>query len=149
VLAPVVDFSLSFLILLGLMAWFGVVPTWGVLALPLFLFIAIMTALAVVLWLAPLNVQYRDVGYTIPFLIQVWMFASPVVYPVSLVPEQWRLFYSLNPMVGVIEGFRWALLGKASLDYAVMAVSAVTVVILMLGGMVFFKKMELTFADVV
>ena len=149
VLAPVVDFLLSFVILLGLMAWFGVMPTWGVLALPLFLLIAIMTALAVVLWLAPLNVQYRDVGHTIPFLIQVWMYASPVAYSVSLVPEQWRPLYSLNPMVGVIEGFRWALLGKASPDYAVMAVSAVTVVALMLGGLIFFKKMELTFADVV
>ena len=133
VLAPAVDFLLSFLILLGLMAWFGVVPTWGVLALPLFLLLAVMTALAVVLWLAPLNVQYRDVGYTIPFLIQVWMYASPVAYPVSIVPEQWRLLYSLNPMVGVIEGFRWALLGKASPDYMAMAVSAVTVVALHVG----------------
>ncbi len=149
VLAPAVDFLLSFLILLGLMVWYGVVPTWGVLALPLFLFFAIMLALAIGLWLAPLNVKYRDVGHTIPFLIQFWMYASPVAYPVSLVPEQWRLLYSLNPMAGIIEGFRWALLGTASPDFMVMAVSAVIVVALLLGGIVYFKRMERTFADVV
>jgi lipopolysaccharide transport system permease protein len=148
-LAPAIDFLLSFIVLLGLMAWFGVVPTWGVLVLPLFLLIAFMTALAMVLWLAPLNVKYRDVGHTIPFLIQVWMYASPVAYPVSLVPEPWRPLYSLNPMAGVIEGFRWALLGNASPDFTVMAVSAAMVGTLLVGGMVYFKKMELTFADVV
>jgi lipopolysaccharide transport system permease protein len=149
VLAPAVDFLLSFLVLLGLMVWFGVTPTWGVLALPLFLLFTIMTALAMGLWLAPLNVKYRDVGHTIPFLVQVWMYASPVAYPVSLVPEQWRPLYSLNPMAGVIEGFRWALLGKASPDFVVMAVSAAMVVTLLMGGLVYFKKMERTFADVV
>jgi len=101
------------------------------------------------LWLAPLNVKYRDVGHTIPFLIQFWMYASPVAYPVSLVPEQWRLIYSLNPMVGAIEGFRWALLGHASPDFTVMAVSAVMVVALLVGGMLYFQRMEQTFADVV
>lgn len=148
-LAPAVDFLLSFLLLLGLMVWFGVAPSWGVLALPLFLCLALMTAVAGSLWLAPLNVKYRDVGHAMPFLIQIWMYASPVVYPVSLVPEQWRPLYSLNPMAGVIEGFRWALLGKTSPDCMVMAVSAVIVVTLLLGGIVYFKKMERTFADVV
>jgi lipopolysaccharide transport system permease protein len=147
--APLVDFLFSFGVLLGLMGWFGIAPTWGVLALPLYVLFAIMMALAMALWLAPLNVKYRDVGHTIPFLIQVWMYASPIAYPVRLVPEQWRLLYSLNPMVGVIEGFRWALLGKDSPDIMVMVVSAAMVVVLLLGGMVHFARMERTFADVV
>src|SRR5262245_58799875 len=112
--APLVDFAVAFAILLAMMAWFGIAPTWGMLALPLFLLLALATGLAVGLWLSALNVRYRDVGYTIPFLIQFWMYASPVAYPVSLVPEKWRLLYSLNPMAGVIESFRWALLGKES-----------------------------------
>jgi len=148
-LAPTVDFLFSFAILLGLMGWFGIAPTWGMLALPLFLLLAVMTAVAMGLWLAPLNVKYRDVGHTIPVLIQFWMYASPVVYPVSLVPEQWRLLYSLNPMAGVIEGFRWALLGQASPDFMVMAVSAAMVAALLFGGMLYFQRMEETFADVV
>jgi lipopolysaccharide transport system permease protein len=147
--APLVDFAVAFAILLGMMAWFGIVPGWGVLALPLFLLLAMATALAVGLWLSALNVRYRDIGYTIPFLTQIWMYASPVVYPVSLVPERWRLLYILNPMAGVIEGFRWALLGKEHPDFGVMAASAVMVVTLLLGGIVFFKQMERTFADVV
>jgi len=148
-LAPLVDFGIAFVILLGMMAWFGISPNWGILSLPLFLLLATMTALAVSLFLSALNVKYRDVRYTIPFIVQVWMFASPVAYPISLVPEKWRLLYSLNPMAGVIEGFRWALLGKSSPDFAVMAVSAVVVLILLLGGLVYFKKMERTFADVI
>ena len=111
VVAPLTDFFLSFLVLIVMMGWFGIVPGWNVLYLPVFLLLALMTALSVALWLSPLNVRYRDVGHTIPFLVQFWLFASPVAYPLSLVPEQWRLLYSLNPMVGVIEGFRWALLG--------------------------------------
>ncbi len=147
--APLVDFAIAFVILLGLMVWFSIAPTWGVLALPLFILLALFTALSVSLWLSALNVKYRDVGYTIPFVVQFWMYASPVVYPVSLVPEKWRLLYSLNPMAGVIEGFRWALLGKESPDFAVMAVSAAVVVMLLFGGVVYFKRMERTFADVV
>jgi lipopolysaccharide transport system permease protein len=146
---PAVDMCFSCVPLLGLMIWFGITPTRGVLALPLFLLLALMTALSVGLWLSPVNVKYRDVGYTIPFFTQFWMYASPVVYPVSLVPERWRWLYSLNPMVGVIEGFRWALLGKASPDFRVMAVSAVVILALLLGGIVYFKRMERTFADVV
>jgi lipopolysaccharide transport system permease protein len=149
VVSGLVDFTIAFVILVGMMIWFGIMPTWGALALPVFLFLALMTALAVGLWLSALNVMYRDVGHTVPFLTQVWMYVSPVVYPVSLVPEKWRLLYSLNPMAGVIEGFRWALLGKESPDFGVMTVSAVVVVALLLGGLVFFKHMERTFADVV
>ncbi|MBI4523196.1 MAG: ABC transporter permease [Deltaproteobacteria bacterium] len=144
-----IDFAIAFVLLLGMMVWYGISPTWGLLALPIFLFLALMTALAVGLWLSALNVRYRDVGYTTGFLLQFWMYASPVVYPVSVVPEKWRLLYSLNPMAGVIEGFRWALLGKESPDFGVMAMSATVVLTLFLGGLVFFKNMERTFADVV
>jgi lipopolysaccharide transport system permease protein len=147
--APLVDFAMAFVILLAMMAWFGIAPTWGVLALPLFLLLALSTALAVGLWLSALDVRYRDVGYTIPFMVQIWMYASPVAYPVSLVPERWRMLYSLNPMVGVIEGFRWALLGKGNPDFGVMTASAVVVMALLLGGIVYFRRMERTFADVV
>ena len=149
VIAPAVDFLFAFLLLLGLMAWFGIVPTWGILVLPLFFLLAMITALAIGLWLAPLNARYRDVGHTIPFLIQFWMFASPVVYPVSLIPESWRLLYSLNPMVGVIEGFRWALLGKGDTDFSPMLVSVAVVLVLLVGGVIFFKRMERTLADVI
>jgi len=147
--SPMVDLLFSFMVLLILMAWYDIAPTWGLLALPLFLGLAITTALAVGLWSSALNVRYRDVGHTIPFLSQVWMYASPVAYPVSMVPEQWRLLYSLNPMAGVIEGFRWALLGKKSPDFIVMAVSAAVVFLLLFGGIVYFKRMEQTFADVI
>lgn len=148
-IAPVVDLIFSFLVLLVLMAWYKIVPTWGLLSLPLFLGLAIMTALSVGLWSSALNVRYRDVGSIIPFLAQIWMYASPVAYPVSMVPEQWRLLYSLNPMVGVIEGFRWALLGNGNPDFKIMAVSAVVVAFLLVGGIVYFKKMEQSFADVI
>ncbi len=149
VTVPLVDFLISLIILAGLMLSYRIVPGVGVLALPLFLLLAVATALAVGLWLSPINVKYRDVGYTVPFLTQLWMYASPVVYPVSLVPEKWRLLYSLNPMVGVIEGFRWALLGKATPDFRVVGVSSAIVLALLLSGIVFFNRMERTFADVV
>jgi homopolymeric O-antigen transport system permease protein len=149
VITPALDFLFAFLLLLGLIAWFGITPNWGLLALPLFLFMAMITALAVGLWLSPLNVRYRDIGHTIPFLTQVWMFASPVVYPVSLVPESWRLIYSLNPMVGVIEGFRWGLLGKENPDFSIMLISVAVILLLFIGGLVFFKRMERNFADII
>lgn len=145
----IIDFVVAFVLLLGMMIWYGIMPTWGLVALPLFLLLALATALAVGLWCSALNVRYRDVGHTVPFLTQCWMYASPVAYPVSLVPENWRFLYSLNPMAGVIEGFRWALLGKQGPDFGVMAVSAVVVAVLLIGGLVFFKHMERTFVDVV
>jgi len=149
VLAPLVDFVIAFVILLGMMVWFGIAPHWNALFLPLFLLLALITALAVSLFLSTLNVKYRDVRYTVPFLVQVWMYASPVVYPVSIIPAKWRLLYSLNPLVGVIEGFRWALLSKASPDFSIMVVSGTVVVALLLGGIIYFKNMERTFADVI
>jgi hypothetical protein len=139
----------AFLVLLVLLAWFNVAPTWGLLALPLFLALAVATALAVGLWASALNVRYRDVGNIIPFLTQVWMYASPVVYPVSMVPEKWRFFYSLNPMVGVIEGFRWALVGTGCPGVSMMVATSVVVTTLLMGGLVYFKRMERTFADVI
>jgi lipopolysaccharide transport system permease protein len=147
--APLVDFAIAFVMLLGMMVWFGIAPSWGVLALPLFLFLALATALAVGMWLSALNVRYRDVGHTIPFLMQCWMFASPVVYPVSLVPEKWRLLYSLNPMVGVIEGCRWALLGQGTPDVGPLLESAMIVMALLIAGIVYFRRMEETFADII
>jgi lipopolysaccharide transport system permease protein len=149
IISGIIDFAIAFVFLLGLMLWFHIVPTWGAIALPIFLLLTLITALAVGLWLSALDVRYRDVGHAIPFLIQIWMFLSPVAYPLSVVPEKWRLLYSLNPMVGVIEGFRWALLGKESPDFKVIAVSTAVVVALLLSGLVYFKRIERTFADVV
>jgi lipopolysaccharide transport system permease protein len=148
-LAALVDFSISLIVLLGMMVWYGVDITWRLLTLPAFLLFALLTALAAGLWLSAINVRYRDVGHGVPFLIQIWMFCSPVFYPVSLIPEKYRLLYSLNPMVGVIEGFRWFLLGTAHPDFSVMTISAVVVFIILTGGVIFFKNMERTFADVV
>jgi len=149
VIAPIIDFFVSFWILLALMLWFGLTPTWGMLALPLFLSVALLSALSVSLWVGPINVKYRDVGHTIPFFIQVWMYASPVAYPVSIIPEKWRLLYSLNPMVGVIEGFRWALFGRGNPDFTALAASGCVVMTLVLGGMMYFKSRQKTFSDVV
>jgi len=148
-LSPLVDFTVSFMVLLGLMAWYGTSATWGILVLPLFILLALSTALSVSFFLSALYVQYRDVRYTIPFLVQFWMYASPVVYSVHLIPERWRIIYSLNPMVGVIEGFRWALLGKAQPDLWSVAVSAMVVMGLLGAGLVYFQRMERTFADVI
>jgi len=149
IVGPLLDFALSFIILLAMVFWAESVLTWKIVTLPLFLGLAFMTALGVSLFISAANVRYRDVGHTIPFVMQIWMFASPVVYPVSAVPEHWRFIYSLNPMVGVIEGFRWALLGKASPDFVVMTISVAVVLALLFGGVVYFKHMERIFADVI
>ena len=148
IVSSILDFANAFVLLLVMMWLYGVVPTLAMAMVPLFLLLAISTALALALWLAPLNARFRDVGHTVPFLLQAWMFASPVVYPVTLVPEQWRALYGLNPMAGVIEGFRWALLGKASPQFGVMLTSAFVVLLLILGGLVWFKRTERTLADV-
>ena len=148
VLTPLADFGFSLLVLFGLMGWYGIAPTWGALALPGILVVALATALAVGLWLSALNVKYRDVSFGVTFLIQFWMYLSPVIYPVTLVPRHLRLIYALNPMTGVIEGFRWGLLGLARPDFGVMAVSGAVVVVLLFGGLVYFKRTERTFVDV-
>jgi lipopolysaccharide transport system permease protein len=144
-----VDFGISFVFLLVMMAWYGIMPTWSTLLLPCFLLLAMLTALAVGLWLSVINVRFRDVGQATAFFIQIWLFASPVAYPVNVVPEKWRALYSLNPMTGVIEGFRWALLGKQMPDIASIVISIAVVLLLVVGGIIFFKRMENTFADVV
>lgn len=149
VLAGLVDFGIAFLVLIGMMLYYGIMPTFAVLTIPLFLILAVATALSVGLWLSALNVEYRDVRYTIPFLTQFWLFATPVAYSSSLVPESWRALYGLNPMAGVVEGFRWALLGKAEGPGALLAVSVIVVVGLLIGGLFYFRRMEKTFADVV
>ena len=148
VLAGLVDFGMAFVVLLGMMLYYGIAPTEAALTLPLFLLLALATALAVGLWLSALNVQYRDVRYTLPFLTQFWLFATPVAYSSSLVPERWRALYGLNPMAGVVEGFRWALLGKEP-PGPLLAVSVAVVVLLLIGGLYYFRRMEKTFADVV
>jgi lipopolysaccharide transport system permease protein len=149
VLAGLVDFGISFVVLLGMMLYYGIVPAPAVALLPLFLLLAVVTALSVGLWLSALNVKYRDVRYTIPFLTQFWMFATPVAYPSSLVPARWRPLYGLNPMAGVVEGFRWALLGKSHAPGPLLWVSIAAVLVLFVLGLRYFRKTESTFADVV
>jgi lipopolysaccharide transport system permease protein len=149
VVAPAVDLVISFALLVVLMAWYGIAPTGNIVFLPFFVFLSLGLALALGLWLGPINVRYRDIKHTLPFVIQVWMYASPVVYPTSMIPEQWRLLYSLNPMVGVIEGFRWALLDTSAPDFQVIGIGVLVVTALLIGGIVYFRKMERFFADVI
>ena len=149
VLSGLVDFAISFVVLLGMMLVYQVPLSWNLLALPVFIFLAVLTALTVGIWLSALNVEYRDVRYTIPFLTQFWMFATPIAYSASLVPEQWRWLYSLNPMTGVVEGFRWAVLGKEGFSLPFFLVSLGVVMVLFIGGLAYFRKMEDRFADVV
>lgn len=149
VIAGLIDFSVAFLILIWMMAWYRIAPAAGILLLPVFMLVAMLTALGVGLWLTALNVKYRDVKYVVPFLVQLWLYASPVAYSTSLVPDKWRWFYGLNPMVGVIEGFRWALLGKSAPDFHMMLASFIAVCVVLGSGVLYFKKMEKTFADVV
>ena len=149
VLASLVDFGIAFVFLLGMMVFYGIIPTVASATLPLFVLFALITALGVGFWLSALDAQYRDVRYTLPFLTQFWLFATPVVYPSSLVPEPWRLLYGLNPMVGVVEGFRWALLGKGMPPNAMLAVSVIASLMIFVGGLYYFSRMEKTLADVV
>lgn len=148
VLAPAVDFAIAFVIFLLTMLWYGVMPTWNLLFVVPLLLVTMLSSLAIGLWLGPINVRFRDVGHTMPFLLQLWMYASPIVYPLSLVPEKWRLLYSLNPMVGVVEGFRWALLGTGDVDVLALCLSVAIIAVALAGGVVFFRHKERTFADV-
>jgi lipopolysaccharide transport system permease protein len=149
VLSGLLDFAISFGVFLVLMAWYHIVPTGAVIWLPFFTLLAVLTALGVGLWLSALNAMYRDVRYVVPFLVQFWMFASPVAYPSSLVPEKWRWLYGLNPMAGVIEGFRWALTGHGQPPSILLAASSLAVVLLVLGGLVYYHAVEGKIADVV
>jgi lipopolysaccharide transport system permease protein len=149
VLSGLLDFAISFGVFLLMMVYFRILPTYAVIWLPAFSLLAILTALGVGLWLSALNALYRDVRYVVPFLVQFWMFASPVAYPSSLVPAKWRWLYGLNPMAGVIEGFRWALTGHGQPPGIMLAASAVAVLLLVFSGLIYFHAMEGTIADVV
>ena len=150
VVVSFVDFMISGIILLGLMAWYNFVPSWRILTLPVFILVAFAAALGAGLWLAALNVQYRDFRFIVPFIVQFGLYISPVGFSSSVIPEKWRLLYSLNPMVGVIDGFRWAILGGgAQLDLPGFILSLGLVSLLLISGIWYFRKMERTFADVI
>lgn len=149
VVSPLIDFALSMVLLFGLLLYAGIPLSWKVVTLPAFIFLAMLTALGLSLFTSAMNVKYRDVGHAIPFVIQIWMYLSPIVYPVSLVPEHWRWLYGLNPMAGVIEGFRWALLGRTAPDPVVMAESVIVLLLVVISGLVYFRKMERQFADII
>jgi lipopolysaccharide transport system permease protein len=148
ILSPVVDFGIAFIILVGMMFYYGYAPTARVLWLPVFILLALVTSLGVGLWLSTINVKYRDVRYVIPFLVQLWLFASPVVYSSSLLPQRFQAVYGLNPMSGVIEGFRWALLGTEP-PSLLIAISVVMVALILVSGAFYFRRSEKIFADVV
>ena len=148
VLAGLVDFAIAFVILVGLMFYYDVTPAWNVLwTLPLFLLLSIITALGVALWLSAINVQYRDVNYALPFLTQFWLFITPVAYSASVISEKWQLVYSLNPMAGVVNGFRWALLGAGTGPDLALWVSIGISLVILVSGLFYFRNMERTFAD--
>ncbi len=148
-LSGLVDFLIAFLVMLGLMLYYQISPTANVWTLPLFLLLAVVTALGVGLWLSSMNVLYRDIGYMIPYITQLWFYVTPIVYPASEVPEQWQFIYALNPMVGVVEGFRWALLNTADAPSPLILVSAFIALVIFITGMFYFRRMEKTFADMV
>jgi lipopolysaccharide transport system permease protein len=149
VLGGLIDFAIAFVILILMMAYYGIRPTWAVVTLPAFVLLAMATALGVGLWLSALNVKYRDVRYTLGFLVQFWLLATPVAYSSSLIPARWRALYGLNPMAGVVEGFRWALLGQSKAPGTMLAVSVVVVILILIGGLYYFRRMEQQFADVI
>jgi lipopolysaccharide transport system permease protein len=150
VLAGLVDFAIAFVIMLGMMWYFKVTPTLSVLwTLPLFLLLALITALGVALWLSAINVKYRDVNYALPFLTQFWLFITPVAYSANVISEKWQLVYSLNPMAGVVNGFRWALLGAGNGPDAALWVSVAISVLILVSGLYYFRNMERTFADTI
>jgi lipopolysaccharide transport system permease protein len=140
---------ISFVILLGMMAWYGIAPGWAALTLPVWTGLTIVSALAVGLWLAALNVRYRDVRYTLPFVSQIWMYATPVAYSLTLIPEKWQAWYAINPMVGVVQAFRWALLGIGDSPGVTVVVSSGVVAVVFVSGLYYFRRTERTFADLV
>ena len=149
VTAPLLDFCLAFVVLIAMMLFYGIMPGWKFLLVPPLMAIAALLALSIGLWLAPINARFRDIKHTLPFLIQVWMYASPIVYPLSMVPEQWRWAYALNPMVGVIEGFRWAVFDRGEPNLFAIGLSVAVIAVLLFGGLVFFRRMERSFADTI
>jgi lipopolysaccharide transport system permease protein len=149
VFSGIVDFAIAFAVMVAMMLYYGLIPTHNVIWLPLFLLLALVTSLGVGLWLSALNVEYRDVRYVVPFITQFWMLATPIGYPSSLLHEPWRTIYGLNPMVGVVEGFRWALLGTNTAPGPLIAVSSAAALLILVTGAFYFRRMEKTFADIV
>jgi lipopolysaccharide transport system permease protein len=149
VMSGIVDLVFAFAVLVGMTLYYGVLPSWRIVTLPVFVAMAIIAALSVALWLSALNVQFRDIRYIAPFIVQVWLFSTPVAYPSSLLSEPWRTVYGLNPMVGVVEGFRWALLGTGTGPGPMIVVSSLVCLALLLGGAFYFRRVERTFADVI
>lgn len=149
VLTPAVDFFIALLMFVLLMLFYGVLPTANLLALPLLFVMTLLLGFSIGLWLGPLNVRYRDIAHILPLLLQLWMYATPIVYPLSLVPEEWRALYDLNPMVGLIEGYRWALLGKGDLELQAIATGFLVMIGLLATGLVFFRRSERVFADII
>ncbi|MEQ1708150.1 MAG: ABC transporter permease [Terricaulis sp.] len=149
VVTPLVDFCIAFLVLIAMMFFYGVMPSWKFLVVPPLMIVAAVLALSIGLWLGPINVRFRDIKHTLPFLIQIWMYASPIVYPLSMVPQEWRWAYALNPMVGVIEGFRWAVFDRGDPDFGALGISAIVIAVLLFGGLLFFRRMERSFADLI
>jgi lipopolysaccharide transport system permease protein len=148
VLTPLIDFFITLVVVVPLLVIFGVPPSLKMLFIPVFALLTIAFALGVGLWLAPLNVKYRDISHTLPFLLQIWMYASPVVYPLSMIPEKWATLYSLNPMVGIIEGFRWAILSDYSFNPSSLLISLIIVPLLLISGVIWFRQCERQFADI-
>lgn len=149
VMSGVIDFALSLVVLFGMMAYYGIAPTGAIIWLPALLVLALVSSFGVGIWLSALNVQYRDVRYTVPFLTQLWLFATPIAYPSTLLPEPWRVLHGLNPMAGVVDGFRWALLGTNTAPGPIVGISAVAAFAILVSGLYYFRRMERTFADIV
>lgn len=147
ILPGLVDFALAFVILIGLMVYYGIVPSLAIITLPLFMLLAAVTVQGIGFWLSALNLEYRDIRYTLPFLVQIWLFATPVVYPSSLLGEPWRTIYGINPMVGVVEGFRWAILDVDNPPTAAIGISVGVSLLLLVSGLYYFKRKERDFAD--
>jgi lipopolysaccharide transport system permease protein len=149
VLAGIVDFFIAFIVLIGMMVYYGFAPTANIWTLPLFLILALIAATGVGLWLSALNVLYRDINYVLPFLTQIWMFVTPIAYPSSMVPQRFQILYALNPMTGVVEGFRWALLGSGQVPGILTLISSLVAIFLLVTGLIYFRRMERQFADMV
>ena len=157
VLGGVVDFAIAFIVLIAMIIYYNAIPgssfrvtlTPGLLTLPLFLLLGILTSLGIGLWLSALNVIYRDINHMLPFLTQLWLFITPIAYPAKIIPEKWRLIYALNPMAGVVEGFRWSLLGAGTAPGPLLAISITVSMIVLISGLFYFRRMERTFADMV
>lgn len=149
IFSPLIDFLFAFTVLVGLFAWYGRTPDWHAIAIPAFLFSALLTALGIGLWLSSLNVRYRDVPYAIPFLTQLWLYATPVIYPVTMIPRDWRWLIALNPMTGVVEAFRWSVLGTGVPHYGIFAESLLVGLCLTMSGLWYFRRTERHFADII